>query len=157
MWCVVGVVCGGRGADRVCNARHPTRRANLHAKDKDSEEFEQEKERSQARLARLEKQCDSQKQIFDETMLSIECPVCFETFDDEKHTPMALDCRHNICRECATQAVKRLKKKEDFVCITCNGTSKLCVGGHSVGKVNWTLKDVAMTLKKRASLDPAAS
>merc|ERR1719195_1313247 len=30
----------------------------------------------------------------------MECGICFETFDTESHTPLALPCQHTFCRSC---------------------------------------------------------
>ena len=55
----------------------------------------------------------------------IQCWQCRNTFDEDSHTPMLLDCLHSIC----TQCVERIKFHESIECPICNFRHKVLENG----------------------------
>jgi len=64
-------------------------------------------------------------------MQAPECPVCYEPYDMESHTPMVFGCGHCICQTCGSGLSQR--------CPTCRNPSSLAV--------NYALRDIIEQLR----------
>lgn len=56
-------------------------------------------------------------------LADLECPVCFEGYDDKKHMPKLLSCHHTVCVSCADRMRERLitfgEARRGIQCPTC--------------------------------------
>ena len=63
------------------------------------------------KLSNVERHChmveDKVSGTFVQTLLSpIECPICFEIFNDTSHKPCTLECGHSMCLNHANEGLK---------------------------------------------------
>ncbi len=69
----------------------------------------------------------------------LSCPVCWQLFVD-KHTPIVLDCRHDVCKVC----VKHLVNFKTVTCPQCRAPTNVQKrGGVSALKPNYRVRNLA--------------
>ncbi len=54
-----------------------------------------------------------------ETVLN--CPICFDTYDDKDRIPIALICKHHLCKSCA----EKMMKNQNITCHKCRFVTEI--------------------------------
>lgn len=72
------------------------------------------------------------------------CNICFESFDDEEHSPRTLRCGHTLCTPCINVLVKRALP--DRVCPECRKTLKISNATHL--PISYTILRLSRALAK---------
>ncbi|KAM9324290.1 RING finger protein 223-like [Gastrophryne carolinensis] len=66
----------------------------------------------------------------------LECPICYNTYDNIFKTPLLLPCSHTFCLECLSRLCLFLKKSQDFPCPLCRDLTQIPSGGVPKMKPN---------------------
>lgn len=56
---------------------------------------------------------------------SLECPICYITYDNIFKTPLLLPCSHTFCMQCLSRLCLFLKKSQDFPCPLCRNLAQI--------------------------------
>ncbi|KAM5145482.1 RING finger protein 223-like [Mantella aurantiaca] len=56
---------------------------------------------------------------------TLECPICYISYDNIFKTPLLLPCSHTFCIECLSRLCLFLKKSQDFPCPLCRNLAQI--------------------------------
>lgn len=56
---------------------------------------------------------------------SLECPICYSSYDNIFKTPLLLPCSHTFCMECLSRLCLFHKKTQDFPCPLCRTSAQI--------------------------------
>ena len=51
----------------------------------------------------------------------LKCCICLETYDDKDRIPIALICKHHLCKACA----EKLVKNQNITCPKCRHVTEI--------------------------------
>ncbi|KAM4661970.1 RING finger protein 223-like [Discoglossus pictus] len=61
--------------------------------------------------------------------VSMECPICYFSYDNIFRTPLLLPCSHTFCMECLSRLCLFIKHTQDFPCPLCRTLAQVPPGG----------------------------